>query len=257
MKKYAVILNEVSIEFPMSFDVRPSVRSQAGFFVKNKLLNKNKNKPQETFKALHKVSIKIGHSDIVGIIGPNGGGKTTLLRAIAGIYYPDKGSVIINGKLSTLLSLGTGLNNNLSGRDNILIGALLMGLKKKQVELLSDEIIKYADLGKFIDVPMKFYSNGMFSRLGFAIAMSLKADILLIDEVFSVGDLAFSKKSEKTMQKLLSEAKCQLIVTHDLKYVRENCTRAIYLQSGSIIADGSPNDVVNLYESNVEKENKE
>lgn len=251
MKTVAVELRNVRVEFPLSFDFRPSLKGAIGGRVSHIFNRNRKSQKSKNFVALDNINLTVYNSDIVGIIGPNGGGKTTLLRTIGGIYSPDFGEVSVFGKLSTLLSLGTGFNNEMSGRDNVLMGGLLMGLSSKEIDGLIDTIISYADLGDFINVPMKYYSNGMFSRLGFAIAMASRSDILLVDEVFSVGDLEFQKKSEKTMKKLLDDAKCQLIVTHNLSYVKAQCNRAVWVQSGKIVYDGNPEETVARYENSI------
>ncbi len=200
------------------------------------------------FTALKDINLEIGQGEIVGLIGPNGCGKTTLLRSICGIYTPDAGSVERFGRVSTLLSLGTGFDNRLNGYDNIRLNGLIMGMTEEEIEARIPAIAEFADIGEHIHQPMKYYSSGMISRVSFAIVLSMQPDILLIDEVLSVGDLEFQRKSEKAMHELLSQANCQVIVTHSLGFVREHCTRAVYMRSGAIVADGPPDEIVDQYE---------
>ena len=199
--------------------------------------------------ALSGINLSVKKGDIVGIIGPNGCGKTTLLRTICGIYHPDEGSVMASGRISTLLSLGTGFNNDLNGKDNIRLNGLTIGMTLDEIEEKIPAIIEFADIGDHINMPMKYYSSGMISRLSFSIVLSMKPDILLIDEIFSVGDLSFTQKSEKALQDLLAMTNCQLIVTHNLDLVRDHCNRAIFMESGKIVLDGNPAEVVDAYES--------
>ncbi len=206
------------------------------------------------FTALRGIDLHVGEGEIVGLIGPNGCGKTTLLRSICGIFAPDEGTVERFGRISTLLSLGTGFDNRLNAIDNIRLNGLILGMTMAEIEERIPSIIEFADIGQHVHQPMKYYSSGMISRVSFAIVLSMQPDILLIDEVFSVGDLAFQRKSARAMHELLSRASCQIIVTHNMSFVREHCTRAIYIRAGQIVADGPPNEVVNRYEAEATRE---
>lgn len=200
------------------------------------------------FEALKEITFEARQGDIVGVIGPNGSGKSTLLRAISGIYQPDRGNVRCYGKVSSLLSLGTGFDLALNGIDNIYLNGMLTGMAPKKIDSQLDEIIEFAELRDHIYKPMKYYSNGMISRLGFAMVLAMEPEILLVDEIFSVGDIAFQKKSKRVMHELLEKTTCQLIVTHDLQLVREHCNRAIYIREGRIVADGQADEVLENYE---------
>lgn len=199
------------------------------------------------FEALKGVSLQIREGDIVGVIGPNGSGKSTLLRTIGGIYRPDLGSVETFGTVSTLLSLGTGFDNRLSGLDNIRMNGLILGVPKDELEAKIAMIEEFAEIGEHIRMPMKYYSSGMISRLSFSIVLAMQPDILLLDEVFSVGDIQFQRKGARAMHELLGRAACQVIVTHNLDFVRKHCNRAIYVRGGSLEEDGSPATVVPRY----------
>lgn len=244
----SIEMSNVTVRFPLSFDQIITAREHVATAVRRALTLGRQRKIIRQFDALRGITLSLGEGDLVGVIGPNGGGKTTLLRTVAGIYYPDEGQLTTNGKISTLLSLGTGFNNNLTGTENIRIAGYLMGLTESEVSSLAPGIIEYAELAEFIDVPLKYYSNGMISRLGFSIVMALQPDILLIDEIFAVGDLAFRRKSEQTIENLLQRTKCQLIVTHNLTFVREHCNRALYISGGQLVMDDEPNAVVDCYE---------
>jgi ABC-type polysaccharide/polyol phosphate transport system ATPase subunit len=244
MAREKVMVENLSIRFRFPVDQTKTVKAKTHEFVNRFFFKK---KPRY-FMALSDVNFTVYDGDIIGIIGPNGSGKTTLLRAISGIYLPDEGTVDCFGRVSTLLSLGTGFDNNLSGIDNILLHGLIIGMSLEEIERQIPLIVEFADIGEHIHVPMKYYSNGMISRVSFSVVLAMKPDILLIDEVFSVGDLAFQQKSQKAMGELLSETSCQLIVTHSLALVREHCNRAIYIRSGRLLMDGSPDEVVSKYE---------
>ncbi|MDD3230431.1 MAG: ABC transporter ATP-binding protein [Oscillospiraceae bacterium] len=239
-----ITLRDLGIRFRYPMDRTRTLKAKIKSAGKRIFLGK---KPRH-FDALKHINMTIEDGEIVGFIGPNGSGKTTLLRAVSGIYTPDSGSVEVNGCISSLLSLGTGFNQELNGLENIRLNALLMGMSNKEIDARMPEIIDFTDIGDHIYSPMKYYSSGMISRLSFSIVLAMRPDILLIDEIFSVGDLNFQKKSQRAMKELLERAACQLIVTHSLSLVKNHCTRAVFIKNGSIVADGNPDDVVELYE---------
>lgn len=236
-------LENVSIRFRMSYH-KISSSTQALAEIGRRITRRWQ---PEYFTGLDNVSLSIGNGEIVGVIGRNGCGKSTLLRTVSGIYYPDKGSVSVTGRVSALLQLGTGFNTQLSGRENIVLGGLTLGLDRVQIREQMGQIIEFAELGEFIDVPMRYYSSGMMSRLSFAMVVSLEPDILLIDETLSVGDLEFQSKSQKAMQRLIEKASCQMIVSHSLDTIRSFCTRVILVESGKIVMDDKPDAVVKEY----------
>ena len=182
-----------------------------------------------------------------GIVGRNGAGKSTLLRCIAGTLRPNSGKVVVNGKLSTLLQLGVGFNPELSGHRNIYLGALAAGLRKKEIDDIFDDIVEYAELGSAIDRPVKTYSSGMFSKLAFSVSMHLDPDVLLLDEVLAVGDVAFRAKSMQTMRELLDKSGTIVFVSHSLDSVESFCDRVLWLQEGRVMAEGESTEVVELY----------
>ncbi len=199
------------------------------------------------FWALRHVTFVVEKGEVLGVIGSNGAGKSTLLRVIAGIYRPDEGLITVRGQASPLLALGAGFRPDLSGRDNIYLNGVLLGLSKREIDARFDEIVDFAELWDFIDQPVRTYSSGMAARLGFAIATSLDPDILLIDEVLGVGDEHFRKKSTAKMREFMQKAKAIVLVTHSMELVRELCTQALWLERGQICKIGNPDEVVESY----------
>ncbi len=212
------------------------------------LFERSRNRQQSSgeFWALKNVSFAVERGETVGIIGRNGSGKSTLLRVVAGIYPPDEGTVSVNGEVSTLFGLGTGFNGELSGRDNIYLNGVMIGLSRKQIDGIIDTVIEFAELGDFIDMPVRTYSTGMRARLGFAIAMHSDKDIVLIDEIMSVGDAAFRQKAEIEMNRIIGE-RTVLLVSHDLNTIKQFAGRAIWLNRGVIAAMGEPEEVIDQY----------
>jgi lipopolysaccharide transport system ATP-binding protein len=186
---------------------------------------------------------------MVGIIGRNGSGKSTLLKIIAGVYIPTSGEVAVNGSIAPLIELGAGFHHELTGRENILLNGLLLGLSKRDVLKREPQIIEFAELGEFIDVPVKQYSSGMYMRLAFAIATEANPDILLIDEILAVGDGEFRRKCFERIEQFRSLGKTILFVSHDLSSIRQFCERVLLLHGGELIEDGSTDFVISRYES--------
>jgi len=212
---------------------------------------------QTDFWALRHVSFQVRNGESLGVIGPNGAGKSTLLQILAGIILPSEGSVDVDGHVSSLLTLGVGFDAELSGIDNIRLAGAFMGLDHKVVEERLPSIVEYAELGQFIDVPIKTYSSGMRARLGFAIATSVEPDILLLDEVLSTGDAAFREKSKQRVGDLVREAKAIVLVTHDMNWVTEYCNRAMLIEQGGIVLEGEPQEVVDTHQERSAKRREE
>jgi lipopolysaccharide transport system ATP-binding protein len=198
-------------------------------------------------EALKDISFSVPEAMVLGVIGPNGAGKSTLLRILAGIYRPTSGQVKTRGRVSALLSLGLGFHPEFSGRENILISGLAMGLTRKHVAAISEDIIRFAELEEFIDAPMRTYSSGMYMRLAFSVAVNINPDILLVDEVLAVGDASFAQKSRARMEEFKSRGKTIVLATHDLATVENWCQQAIFLHGGQMCALGKPKEVVAMY----------
>jgi ABC-type polysaccharide/polyol phosphate transport system ATPase subunit len=199
------------------------------------------------FWALEDVSFELEQGEILGVIGRNGSGKSTLLLVIAGILQPDAGSISVAGRTSALLTIGAGFEPELTGRQNIYLNGAYLGLAEKTIRWLEPAIVDFAELGDFIDAPVRTYSTGMRSRLGFAIASHIDPDILLLDEVLGVGDLEFQQKSEAKLQALIEQARSIVIVSHSMDFVTKMCTKALWLHEGAVRALGTPDDVLPDY----------
>ena len=207
--------------------------------------------PDEAIPALTDVSFTVAPGETVGIVGPNGSGKSTLLKVLAGILRPTAGSVSVRGRLAALLELGAGFHPEISGRENIEINGLLLGLSRKEIARRFDEIVRFAELEEFLDAPVKTYSSGMAVRLGFSIAAHSDPDVLLVDEVLAVGDEAFSRRSLEKFAEFERAGKTLLFVSHDLGLIAERCHRAIWLDRGRVAADAPAGEAVTLYRESV------
>jgi len=203
--------------------------------------------PFERFWALRDVTFSVVPGKVVGIVGPNGSGKSTLLRLIGGVGRPDKGSVEVNSQIGALLDLGTGFHPDLTGRENVFISGVISGLTRREVTQRLDSIVAFAELEQFIDNPIRTYSSGMQMRLGFAIAIHARPEILLIDEILSVGDHAFQRKCYDRIIEFKSAGCTIILVSHDTTLVREFCDEALWLSSGRLMVHGPPDVVVDKY----------
>jgi lipopolysaccharide transport system ATP-binding protein len=200
------------------------------------------------FKALDGVDFKVEEGEVLGIIGTNGAGKSTLLKLLARITVPTSGSVRVGGSIAPLIEVGAGLIGDLSGRENIYLNAAILGMRRAEIKKKFDDIVAFAELEEFIDTPIKRYSSGMAVRLGFSIATSVQADILIVDEVLAVGDLAFQRKCFDRMEDMIKrQGKTVLIVSHNTRQVERLCSRVILLDHGHVIADGEPEKVCQLF----------
>lgn len=211
-----------------------------------------KKRKKDVFEAVKGVSFSIKKGEIVGLIGKNGSGKSTTLRAIAGIFSPDEGSIKLNSDSVALLSIGVGFQKKLTGRENIMLSGMLLGYPGEKIEEKMDEIIEFSELGDFIDKPVKTYSSGMFSKLAFSITAVLEPDIMLVDEVLAVGDAKFKKKSENKMMELIDGGTTVLFVSHSLSQVQRICNKAMILDHGKMIAFGDINEISVQYEKMTE-----
>ena len=200
------------------------------------------------FWALRDVTFRVEHGESLAVIGPNGAGKSTLLQVLAGIITPSEGTINVRGQVSSLLTLGAGFDQDLSGRDNILLAGAFLGMDHRDMMDRLDGIISFADIGQFIDAPIKTYSSGMRARLGFSIATAVDPDVLLLDEVLGTGDQTFRAKSQARVMELVKAAKGIVLVTHDMHWVTEFCNKAMLLEHGRIVAEGDPAEVVQIHQ---------
>jgi len=239
-ERAAIMAQDLGVKYNLRLGKKRTLRQT--------LTRRAKGKVDTDFWALRDVSFKVQQGESLGVIGPNGAGKSTLLQVLAGIILPSEGTIEVDGHVSSLLTLGVGFDQELSGIDNIRLAGAFMGLDHRVVEDRLPGIVEYAELGQFIDVPIKTYSSGMKARLGFAIATSVEPDILLLDEVLSTGDAAFREKSKQRVVELVREAKAIVLVTHDMNWVTEYCNRAMLIEKGGIVMEGEPADVVALHQ---------
>ena len=215
--------------------------------LKERLLFMARNKRRERREVLKNINLEIKKGETVALIGVNGSGKSTLLKLMTKIIYPNKGQIITNGKLTSLLELGAGFHPDFSGRENIYFNASIFGLTKKEIDGRLNDIIEFSELQEFIDNPVRTYSSGMYMRLAFSVAINVDAEILLIDEILSVGDQHFQEKCFNKMRELKKQGKTMVFVTHSMESVRNLCDRAVWLCDGEIRLDGNTNEVVDEY----------
>lgn len=197
--------------------------------------------------AVQDLSLEVAHGTTMGIIGANGAGKSTLMRMLAGILPPTTGRIEVHGRVSTLLSLGVGFNPALSGRENVVLGGLAAGLSRKEIAHKYEEITSFAELGEFIDMPMRTYSSGMYQRLAFAVAINMDPDILLIDEALSAGDAKFKQKAAAKMKEIVGSARTMFLVSHSAASIRDLCQEAIWMHKGKMMMRGPSADVNAAY----------
>jgi ABC-type polysaccharide/polyol phosphate transport system ATPase subunit len=198
-------------------------------------------------RALKDVSFQVPHGQVLGVVGANGAGKSTLMRTVAGILPPNEGRVVVHGRVSTLLALGVGFNRKMTGRQNVVLGGLAAGLSRDHLKDKYEEIVAFAELEEFMDMPMRTYSSGMYGRLAFSVAVHMEPDILLIDEALSVGDARFRKKSFRKMRQLCGQDRTILLVSHALGSITQLCDEAIWMHKGELRMMDEPQAVVDAY----------
>ena len=244
MGKPAVEVKDVSILFNLNKEKVDNIKEYFVKLVTKKLMFTE-------FWALKDISFTVEKGERLGILGFNGAGKSTLLKTVAGVLKPTKGTVRVQGVIAPLLELGAGFDSNYSGKENIFLYGATMGYSRKYIESKYDEIVEFSELKDFIDVPIKNYSSGMRARLGFAIATAVEPEVLILDEVLSVGDAKFRNKSEKKVQSMIDKGVTVLFVSHNTDQVRRLCDKAIILKKGQIIASGEVNEICDLYDEMV------
>ncbi len=239
-KNTAIKIEHATVRFNMASEKIDNIKEYFIKLVKRELFFKE-------FFALKDINLEIKKGESWGVIGRNGAGKSTLLKLICGILAPYKGSVEINGSIAPLIELGAGLDGNMTASENIFLNGALLGHPKKFMEQHYDEIVEFAELEKFMDMPIKNYSSGMRARLGFAIATTVKPQILIVDEVLSVGDFNFRKKCEKRMDDMLSGGTTLLYVSHSIETVKKLCVKSLWLDKGEVVMQGEVNKVCDAY----------
>jgi ABC-type polysaccharide/polyol phosphate transport system ATPase subunit len=247
----AVKVEGLSVTYRTTIEKRPT-------FKKTLLRLGRRQRVMREINALQEVSFDVAHGSVLGVVGVNGAGKSTLLRAIAGILPPTEGRIEVHGRVSTLLALGVGFNGQLTGRENVVLGGLAAGLTRQELRAKYDEIAEFAELGDFMEMPMRTYSSGMFGRLAFSVAVNMEPDILLIDEALSVGDARFKQKSFDKMRDLCTQARTIFLVSHGLRSIARLCNEVIWLHNGHIEMRDEPGAVIEAYKHFLDiRENEE
>ena len=235
---YSIKVNNVYKTFNVYLDKANTIKEKLLFWSRNN---------KEVREVLKNVNVNIGKGEVVALIGTNGSGKSTLLKLMTKIIYPTKGNITTKGKLTSLLELGAGFHPDFSGRENIYFNASIFGLTRKEIDNRLEDIISFSELENFIDNPVRTYSSGMYMRLAFSVAINVDADILLIDEVLSVGDQRFQDKCFAKMKELKTEGKTMVFVTHSMGSIKQLCDRALWLYEGQIRMDGDVEKVIEEY----------
>jgi ABC-type polysaccharide/polyol phosphate transport system ATPase subunit len=236
----AIKVENVSVTYRTSLEKKPTFKSTV-------IRMGRRERTVREIEAVRGVSLEVRRGSVVGIMGANGAGKSTLVRTMAGILPPTEGRVEVQGRVSTLLALGVGFNKDLTGRQNVKLGGLAAGLTREQLDSKYEDIVEFAELEEFMDMPMRTYSSGMYGRLGFSVAVNMEPDILLIDEALSVGDARFRKKSAQRMRDLCGGGRTIVLVSHALGTIVDLCDVAVWMHKGELQMQGEPQEVIDAY----------
>jgi ABC-type polysaccharide/polyol phosphate transport system ATPase subunit len=243
-----IIVENLSVKFRIYHNKAPSLKEAlAGLFRKGGM------NPYSDFIALNDISFQLNKGDRVGIIGHNGAGKSTLLKVLCRVYEPLEGLVNVQGKIAPLLEIGAGFHPEFTGRENIYFNGSLLGYKRQEIAKIEQSVIEFAQVEEFIDTPVKYYSTGMYTRLAFSLATAMHPDILILDEIFNGGDASFKERATERMNALIDKANIMIMVSHDTELIKSLCNRVLWLDHGKLIADGNPDDMIDLYLNNDKK----
>lgn len=238
-------LENISMRFNLGIEKDFSIKQAFVNFFNFK--KRKKDKKNETFWALNDVSLKVKKGEVVGLIGSNGAGKSTLLKVVSGVMKPTKGKVTVNGDISPMIELGAGFDMNLTARENIYLNGAILGYSKKFLIEKFDEIVEFSELREFLDVPVKNFSSGMIAKLAFSIATIVNPQILIVDEILSVGDIKFQEKSKNKMMEMITGGTTVLYVSHSIDSIKSLCTKVVWLEHGKIIKIGDPKEICDEY----------
>jgi lipopolysaccharide transport system ATP-binding protein len=237
-----ILLEDLSLLFRLYQDKHVSLKEKFSTF-----MQKGRAPAAKSFWALKDVNLRIGHGERVGIVGHNGAGKSTLLKTICRIYTPTKGRVAVNGAIAPLLEIGAGFQAEISGRENIYLNGAILGYPHEKLRAIERDVIEFTQLAEFIDTPVKYYSTGMYMKLAFAIATAVDPEILILDEIFAGGDAEFIGRAQSRMDRFVNNSNILVFVSHQHELIRKMCNRVIWLDHGSIVADGPVDDVLDKY----------
>jgi ABC-type polysaccharide/polyol phosphate transport system ATPase subunit len=238
----SIRVESLSIKFRIYHDRSPSLKS---YFAN--LFRQQRQAAYSNFWAVKDVSFEVKAGDRVGIVGHNGAGKSTLLKALCRVYESSEGKISVDGRIAPLLEIGAGFHIEFTGRENIYLNGAILGYTKQQLRGIEPEVITFAELEEFIDTPVKYYSTGMYMRLAFSLATAMHPDILVLDEIFAGGDAAFMVKARARMYDMIDKANIMIMVSHDHQLVKSLCNRVLWMDHGKLVADGSPEDIVERY----------
>lgn len=245
---FSIELKSLKLSYELFHDRSNTLKE----YVINNILNRRYVKlGSEPLDALSDIDLTIHDGERVGIVGHNGAGKSTLLKVISGILKPTAGVISIKGRVQPLIEINAGFDQEFTGRENIYLNSYMLGFTKAQVKAKEKDVIEFADLGHFIDTPIKYYSSGMIVRLAFAIATSIDPEILVFDEMLSAGDHQFLQKAKQRVESLVDRSRIMLIVSHDLDLLQNICTRCLLMKNGKIIRDGNPHEIIDFYKNQV------
>ena len=240
-----IVLDNVTVDFPI---FNATNRSLKNTIMQSATGGRVDFGASETIvRSLDSVTFEVNPGDRVGLVGHNGAGKSTLLRVLSRIYVPTSGKAIITGRVGSLVDISLGIDPEATGRENILLRGVLMGLKRSEVMSRMDEIVEFSELGNFIDMPVRTYSSGMHLRLAFSVSTIIRPEILIMDEWLSVGDERFNKKATERLDNLVEQSKCLIIASHSKELIERVCNRALWFEHGKLIMDGSPNEICDSY----------
>jgi len=237
-----IIIEDLSIKFRIYHDRAPSLKDSFA-----NIFKRQKPSSYDDFWAVKNVSCEINEGDRVGIIGHNGAGKSTMLKALCRVYESANGKITVNGRIAPLLEIGAGFHPEFTGKENIYLNGAILGYSKQEIANVEEDIINFSELRNFIDTPVKYYSTGMYMRLAFSLATAIHPDILILDEIFAGGDAAFVAKAKKRMFEIIDKANIMIMVSHDANLVKSLCNRLIWLDHGKLIADGDVNEIMERY----------
>ena len=238
----SIHVENLSIKFRIYHDRSPSLK---GFFAN--ILKRNRQTSYADFWAVKNIEFKVEAGERIGIIGHNGAGKSTLLKALCRVYESIDGKITVDGRIAPLLEIGAGFHPEFTGRENIYLNGSILGYSKQQLKEIEPQVIAFAEIEEFIDTPVKYYSTGMYMRLAFSLATAMHPDILILDEIFAGGDAAFMEKAKKRMYDMIDNANIMIMVSHDHLLIKSLCNRVLWLDHGKLIADGTPDEVVDRY----------